>query len=352
MKRWRIWVFATVALLVHTARGAELASPDGIECPQFESIPNSKTLFDHALLELDAGKLDAACELFARAYCVDKETDKQTAAAKLFSAASCEVRRNRLASARVLFESYLASTETLDAAAKESEAVRRQEARTELAKLDPRVPRLSIVVPVGVPAGFAVRLDGRTLAPDRYGAELPIDPGEHVIVTEQPGYPRREHRFSMSAGQKRSLSVEWMRAPPAEKRVQPKESIRRVTPAPRPLPPKEEGWTQKNTALVVGAVGVSGAIVAGVMTVLVLNEKGTISDRCDGFVCEPDGKQAADSAQQYALIGTISGSVAIVGLGASAALWLTAPTSTESPSVRTGLTLSPGVAAVWAHARF
>ncbi len=57
-----------------------------------------------------------------------------------------------------------------------------QQAQTRSAQLRRRIPVLTLVPPATTPEGFAVELDGAPFPVDALGAELPMNPGNHLIV--------------------------------------------------------------------------------------------------------------------------------------------------------------------------
>ena len=84
-------------------------------------------------------------------------------------------------------------------------------------------------------------------------------------------------------------------------------------------------------AYVVGAIGMSGISVAGVTGFLALNQKGIAEDHCSPTLqlCDATGKAANDTGRTLRDISTAAWIVGGLGVGLSAYLLLSAP-STQS----------------------
>jgi hypothetical protein len=82
-------------------------------------------------------------------------------------------------------------------------------------------------------------------------------------------------------------------------------------------------------AYVVGAIGMSGISVAGVTGFLALNQKGIAEDHCSPTLqlCDAAGKAANDTGRTLRDISTAAWIVGGLGVGLSAYLLLTAPST-------------------------
>ncbi len=80
-------------------------------------------------------------------------------------------------------------------------------ARRELAKLEPRVPLVTIEV-MGKGADEAtVVIDGDETPPELIGVAQPIDPGKHKVMVKAPGRRSKTVKFSIGEGDTKTLSL-------------------------------------------------------------------------------------------------------------------------------------------------
>src|SRR5262249_23631314 len=126
----------------------------------------------------------------------------------LFTLAECEAKRGRLATAVKHYDDYLALHAQLSESQRRRQGERAQIARAQRAMLLPLVPGLTMVLPPDAPRGTIVTLDGAVVAPSALGAELPVDPGEHVVTTQAPGGPVDSARVSVANGQKKAAMLQ------------------------------------------------------------------------------------------------------------------------------------------------
>jgi len=142
---------------------------------QAEDQAGARALFTEGKRLMKAGKYAEACP-------------KLEAAQKLYSSAGillnlgdCYEKIGRTASAWTRFGEAVSVATRSNRADDADEARRRQEA------LEPALVRLTIRVPSPVP-GLSVSRDGVTLDEAIWGTTLPVDPGDHLVRAEAPGY--------------------------------------------------------------------------------------------------------------------------------------------------------------------
>ena len=102
-----------------------------------------------------------------------------------------------------------------------------------------------------------------------------------------------------------------------------------ATPEPAPLPAPAPTASAPVLAYLVGALGLSGLSVAGVTGFLALNQKGIAEDHCSPTLqlCDATGKAANDTGRTLRDISTAGWIVGGIGVGLSAYLLLTAPST-------------------------
>jgi len=161
-------VFLLVALAAVTAMPSRAQA-------QAEDQAGARALFTEGKRLMKAGKYADACP-------------KLEAAQKLYSSAGillnlgdCYEKIGRTASAWARFGEAVSVATRSKRPEDADEAHRRQEA------LEPALVRLVIRVPSPVP-GLVVTRDGASLDEATWGTTLPVDPGDHLLRAEAPGY--------------------------------------------------------------------------------------------------------------------------------------------------------------------
>jgi hypothetical protein len=81
-----------------------------------------------------------------------------------------------------------------------------------LTKLDPRLPRLRILIESPV-AGIVVHRDGTIVPAGAFGAELPVEVGAHEVTAEAPGRVPQKQVISIKEGEKQTVRIA-LAAPP------------------------------------------------------------------------------------------------------------------------------------------
>ena len=211
-------------------------------------------------------------------------------------------------------------------------------AAQELDRLTPLIPKLTVELS-GADAktpGLQVQVDGKTMLPAMVGVPLPTDPGEHDIVVLLNGseLAREKVRLAESQADRVVLRVTLpgtaaspapAPAPAAADAPAPGAAPTSASPAPEAepgtFPQATVGWI----SLGVGAAGLATGVVAGLM---MLNKDATLEKHCDPE-CPREYADDLDAFETYRTVSTVGYVVGILGVGAGAALLLTAPGASE-----------------------
>ncbi|MCC6215158.1 MAG: hypothetical protein IT376_09830 [Polyangiaceae bacterium] len=305
---------------------ATLAAPAAAQ-PAGEANTNAaRELATQAQAAADAGQLAEAEDLYRRAYA-------------LYSAPTIAVRHARvLARLGRLVEAEEAYRRTLraplDASAPEPFRAAVEVARTELAELTPRIPKLRVVpLHSGKPIrGAEVKVDGERLAPALVGVAYKVDPGEHEIST---GSTSRK----VTLAERQVLAVE-IEAPaeaggaasaapePAGGSPGPRRAPARAEAPPPPAGTPTLAWI----SLGVGAAGLATGVVAGM---LATSRYSAAEEACPARRCVEGSSGASDleAFRSLRTVSTVGYVVGAIGVGAGVTLWLTAP-SAEGPATQ------------------
>jgi hypothetical protein len=292
----------------------------------------AQALFDQAVADLEQGNAKAACPAFAESQRLDPRPGT------LFALADCEVALGKIASALGHYHEYVGWVSRLPESSQQRHAERVALAREQVEALRPKVPTLVLALSPSAPSGAVVERDGVPFQGASLGVALPIDPGEHVIVTRAPGGAEERVTITLEAGESKRLELPQKpfappaAAPPA---MQPT--------APPPVEkPKDDGSVQRTLGYVTGGVGVAGLIVGSVAGLLVLDRKATVDEECkpDRNSCTREGAEAAESGQSLATVSTIAFAVGLAGVATGVTLILTAPDEGDRGAVWLGVTKS------------
>jgi hypothetical protein len=220
----------------------------------------------------------------------------------------------------------------------------RDTARAELASVERRVARVSVVV-TGAPSGTRVRVAGREIPPAALGLPVVVVPGRVAVEIDAPGRAPIERLVSVAAGGRASVTVpvvapvhapvevpDRVVAPPAHEH-QPLVPPTVVLPTDRAIevpapnahaPGGDRGGATRGVGAVVLGVGAAAAV--SLVTFGALSEVGynTLHMACPmGCVYADQG--LVDRAEAFQTTASISLGVAIAGLVTGTLLVVLAP---------------------------
>jgi hypothetical protein len=210
------------------------------------------------------------------------------------------------------------------------EAVQRQaqaEAEAEYNELQPRIARLTLAVFNTAPDGeVEVTLDGAVLPAALLRAQVPMDPGEHLIEARQGSlHAKQPLRIAEGARVNVSLQLAPSAAATSATARPPAPAARADDPA---LHPVAELPTQRHApvALWLTLAGAGAGLVVGSVTgVMAIQTREPVAPNCPGNVCDPKYAHEVNRLNTLRTVSSISFIASGVGLGAAGVLWLTSP---------------------------
>lgn len=290
----------TCALLLGAARLA-LA-----QTPATTDTALAQALFNDAKALMASGAMAAACPKFAESYRLDP------AQGTLMGLALCHEGLGKNATAWAEFLVVMRE------AKKSGRADREMFAQEHVAKLEPTLAHLTIVVPeASPPAGFEVRRDGVAITPAVWGTAIPVDPGAHVIEAIAPSKTswRREVQVGTGAANV-SVSVPTL--------VDATDATAPETAEPSPPTTRHTPSTAFPTAAaVVGGVGVLALGAGSYFGVRALSENSESRADCSPSQCHDAASVAtSQDAVRDAWVADVSIGIGVVGLAAGVYLFL------------------------------
>ena len=254
----------------------------------------------------------------------EKSQRLEPASGTALNLAYCQGRLGRLATA------WLTYRQALTLAEAQGKPEHARIARTEGDKLEPELPRLSLIVPKGQGAPPAIELDSAPLSPELWTLPIPLDPGDHVVAIIANKAQVWQATVTLVRGQHATMELPPVHPPPNEQTAAP--------PPASPAPENEasSGDAQGTWAIVTGSVGAACVVTGVALFVSARVQYDGVGDHCTGNVCDDQGYADRTSAASRA-----EASYYVLGAGAallatSAVLWFTRSSSPSAASLSFG----------------
>lgn len=288
--------------------------------PGRAAASDAEDLLQKGLADLEAGRVAEACPALRKSFRLEKR------AQTLFHLAECEEKAERIATAALHYDEYLDMFERLSPPEQQAEGDREKQAFKRREKLEADIPRVTFKLPESAPVGTKVTRVTKQSAdpvPVALGVALPIDPGEHWVMTEPPGGTRWEKRFFVQKGDRQVIELSVASKDDESKMVR---YSKPVEPVPVLMPPEEYDNSGRRLATwIIGGVGAAG-IVTGIVTgAIAWSQKGVVSSNCREGLCNLEGESAADLASTTGTVSTVAFPIGVVGIGTAIVLILTEP---------------------------
>ena len=269
----------------------------------------AEELFERGQRAMDASEIDKACALFTESLRID------AAVGTLFNLASCEEKQGKVASAWEHLREGLRQLRRGDPRA----AI----ATSKLQALEARLPYVTVTLTPEAPKGTRAERDGVELSSVTLGLELPVNPGEHVVVASAPGFLPKRFVIIAKEGQRQSVAV----AAGAPEPHAPAPQDMTAGP-PRSSTPRTIAWITGGTGLAALGVGVVGGIMA------ITNANDVRANCSSDGTCLPAGIEAHKRTSDWATVSTIGLISGVALIGTSAVLFLTS----KDPAARASST--------------
>jgi len=298
----------------------------------------AEALFQQGLAKMKAERYEDACPAIAESYRLDPRPGV------LFTLAACEAKAGHVASASSHYEDYLDVVKGLPPAQRAAQKDRERIARKQKQELASKVPTLTLVLPDSAPPGTKVTRDDVVLGKPQLGIAIPVDPGEHVVMTQAPGGKPITERIVVEVGEKKSYQLTVVGPPPGAGAAPGGTPDSAQEPGTSAAPASWDAAPSSHRALTITAFGV-GAVGLGVGAttgILALVKKGVADDNCVGSLCNEEEHDADNSGRTFGTVSTIGFAVGAAGVVAGVILLATeggkSPPQAGSARSRTFLT--------------
>jgi hypothetical protein len=215
-----------------------------------------------------------------------------------------------------LIEAYQHMTLTVsEASAKTGEeeryAATRDAAARELAELSARVGLVTVLL-TEQPKDVDVTVAGRSVASNRLGSPIPVDPGQVSVRVTAPGFEPVVRTLDVAAGENKALAISLSAKPPDEPAAP-------EPPAPAPKPPEASPeqpapWV-RTAGFFVAAVGVAGILTFAAAGATAEGKYSTLERECGDSRCtDPDMEDVVDSGRTFDTVANVGLIVGAAGL--------------------------------------
>lgn len=327
--RSRSLVAVLVAALAALAPCAVRAQPAAPPAPRDPVAAES--LFAEARTMVDAGRFAEACPKFAESHRLDPGIGV------LLHLGNCWEKAGRLASA------WAAYREAMFAAQTAGQDERAGAAQAQIAALEPRLPRLTIVAPPAPrPRGLLVRRDGIEVGEPLFASGVFVDPGDHVVEATAPGHTPWRTTVRTEEGKTQTVNIPALAIDPSAAPPSP------GAPSSAGAARRDGGWSGQRTAGAVlagvGAVGLVVGTITGAMTLSSWSEaQGNCSRGAEPLICNDVGQAASDDAHGTAAVSTIAFVAGGLLVAGGAVLFLTGGDGEDAGAAAVTPWVGPGV---------
>jgi len=290
-----------------------------------DNVAKADALFAEGV-KLRDSNAELACAKFGQSLQLNPQ-----AIGVLLNVAMCDEKQGRIASAVRRYR------ETRERAVEQSFPEYQKAADARLAALAPEVPYLTIRFEKPPAPQTKVVVDDRVISPTDL-AELPLDPGERIIVVSAPGRVSFQQRLSLARRERRQISVPPLERPSARRKI------------------------GKIVLATGGAAAITGIVIGAVAKVRyddAANQQDAqgmaLCSDLDGHLVCTDGDVYARlrSARQLGNVGTIVGLSGVAVMLAGGYLWYFAPKPyVERRSVSVVPRVGPGGGGIAVVGRF
>jgi len=200
-------------------------------------------------------------------------------------------------------ESFTVAVRIGTAAGTPADAEVARAAQARIDALAPKVAHVALRLPAPAPAGADVTVDGEPVAP-RSLADLPLDPGTHIVTATAPG--AQPFRSSVDVTEGARVEVPLLLAPAADA-------------SPPGTPPQPVTHPYRSAGVVTAAVGAVLLVSGGLVLALRSSAIGDLERGCPSGACPASQRDDLQSKHDRAQTeGPLGGVLVATGIAAAA----------------------------------
>lgn len=288
-----------------------IAQPPMAHADQVTNAPAADELFRQAVNLAKSKDFSAAIEKFRASYALDP------ARGTLQGLALAEEKLGRVASALAHFR------ELEGLSTRAGDRQRLAAARARIAALEPRVPRLTVLVPEAPtdPELSELTLDAVPLPSGALNTALPVDPGKHRIVARAADGSTFDLGIAVAEGESRSVRIVWTSAAPATRPLPTVPAVEGAAPTTQAPQDRttDDGVLLRTSGLIVGGTGLAVLGVSAFVFVAAQSEIDEVASLCAGrgscaSVDQVERGNDARTRKSLGVYGMIGGGV-LLGVG-------------------------------------
>lgn len=278
----------------------------------------AETLYQEGRALMAQGRTAEACAKFDESLRLDQATGT------LLNLAVCHEALGKLATAWAEFRAGASI------ALHDGRQDRTQLAREHLARIEPRLSRLTVSVPDRARvAGLRITLDGMVLGAPAWNVATPIDPGTHVVEARAPGHRSWSQTVVVGASAMRLVAPVTLEPLPQAVAAAPAPAHDSIAPPGPGLPgaalsaAANEGEPNpvKVAAYVTAGVGVAAVVVGSVFGIRALSRWSDRNGECPMDACNDAGLAYSQQAESSALTSDVAFGLGAVSLAAAGYLF-------------------------------
>jgi hypothetical protein len=297
--------------------GAALAEGVEVTAATDKQKKEAQKAFQSASAHYDAGRFDKAREGFSASYDIVKSPNSRLMIARSLR------ELGQLTAAYREYEGVMALATELGSADKRYQATA-ESAREELEALRLQVGLLSVELQGGSP-NTDVHIGDQTIKASELAQAMPWMPGTVTVWALNAAGTAVEHQVDVAAGQTMRVTLDLM--VPDEPAV----AENPFNDEPEGVVVSTSGSSKRTLAYVAGGVGLAGLATFGVLGVMNDSKFSDLESACPNNRCPPDQQDNIDQGKLYQTIANVGLGVGVIGLGASAVLFLLSSDGPEQP---------------------
>lgn len=240
----------------------------------------------------------------------------------------------------LLARSWSEFHEAISFARRDGRSDRQEAAESHIAAIEPRLSKLTIVVPDAVRVeGLRIERNGRELTQASWSMPMPVDGGEHIVSASAPGkVPFSTNIVIDMESDSRTVEIPALSPLPAPKDA-PKSSAVLAKPQDEPVPARPatledpqlgtDTSTRRSVGWWVGAAGLAQWGAAGYFGVKAFRDHAESNSNCPNDQCTQAGVDANDAARRAADASTVLAITGLVCVATSVYLLLTSSGTSE-----------------------